>query len=885
MNTEEHEQVGPPTESLLDSPLSGDDANRDQQNSKKKPSWSIPKSSLRLLRRLTYSKICDACSPKGKPFIERLRTFASLDNIPLLRDTSFEPGEEWIKGALLCAWGAGAILAVNIILTVIAVGISYTKPSNRLNVESLVLYQGSCSRTEGWKTGLHLLINILSTGLLAASNYVMQCLCAPSRAATDLVHATHGWLDIGTMSLRNFARMDNRRKILWVTLLMSSLPIHMLFNSAVFSSIATTSFDKVIIPTDLASNESLVASRDAEKFLNHTGFGAEDIRKDLSNGALHNISLADCYSKLRREFNTEIGLLLLATNRDYTYGLSRGPANDTNTEDLNDIWRYRYTGSMEVPRMRFYPQDWHVSGLKHWTYPVWSFRDPDCTGTHDLSDDWQRYDEYYVQRANQYYDGRMPKESYIDLDSLFNYVFIYNPDESDLRSYLNTTLAWYNQTWASQLAVRIDKPIGSDDWGSYASLDPQVYASYCLIKRADQHCGLYLNLPICLAVISANIIKITCMYMAARTRHKDILLTVGDALASFLDRPDVTAKDKCLISWSDLKGRSARESHPIERIVATSTSIPLMIMQAERATPGGAYSTILPRDKRWYHAVGWRRWTVAIVFFLTCLAASIFLYVLGITYSDFSDPFGSDRGIGQPSVSTMMFHYHSVTALVLIANSPQLVFSILYYLCNSILSCMLVAAEYNGFASQRKTLRVSWPRGLQRSTYYLSIPWRYGIPLLGISVSLHWMLSQSIFLVVIHGLDAGNATVDWTESDYQACGYSPLAMFLTLIILVVAMAVLGGLAMRPLRSYMPLAAHCSFAIAAACHPPGDDHEASLKPVMWGEVPQARRHDDTSDDLSNGSSSESNRDGHGLRYAHCTFTSKEVISPCLNRFYR
>lgn len=34
---------------------------------------------------------------------------------------------------------------------------------------------------------------------------------------------------------------------------------------------------------------------------------------------------------------------------------------------------------------------------------------------------------------------------------------------------------------------------------------------------------------------------------------------------------------------------------------------------------------------------------------------------------------------------------------------------------------------------------------------------------------------------------------------------------------------------------MPLAGNCSLAISAACHPPLDDEDAALKPLMWGEV--------------------------------------------------
>lgn len=75
---------------------------------------------------------------------------------------------------------------------------------------------------------MHIIINILSTALLAASNYVMQCLSAPTRPDVNEAHTQRKWVDIGTFSIRNFGIMDTKRKFLWVLLFISSFPIHMM---------------------------------------------------------------------------------------------------------------------------------------------------------------------------------------------------------------------------------------------------------------------------------------------------------------------------------------------------------------------------------------------------------------------------------------------------------------------------------------------------------------------------------------------------------------------------------------------------------------------------------------------------------------------------------
>lgn len=46
---------------------------------------------------------------------------------------------------------------------------------DRLEEDRGVLYEGGCDRVRHLSTGLHLLVNILSTTLLGASNYGMVC--------------------------------------------------------------------------------------------------------------------------------------------------------------------------------------------------------------------------------------------------------------------------------------------------------------------------------------------------------------------------------------------------------------------------------------------------------------------------------------------------------------------------------------------------------------------------------------------------------------------------------------------------------------------------------------------------------------------------------------
>jgi hypothetical protein len=86
----------------------------------------------------------------------------------------------------------------------------------------------SCKRSKTVNTLLHILINIISTVLLAGSNYCMQCVMAPTRAQVDDAHQNRRWLDIGVPSIRNLWHTRWRNRALWGLLSVSSIPLHLL---------------------------------------------------------------------------------------------------------------------------------------------------------------------------------------------------------------------------------------------------------------------------------------------------------------------------------------------------------------------------------------------------------------------------------------------------------------------------------------------------------------------------------------------------------------------------------------------------------------------------------------------------------------------------------
>lgn len=91
-----------------------------------------------------------------------------------------------------------------------------------------ILFEGDCGVVKRWDTALHLIINILSTALLAASGFTMQCLSSPTREEVDLAHKYRQSLEIGLLSLTNLFHMRTWKAVFWTLLCLSSMPLHLL---------------------------------------------------------------------------------------------------------------------------------------------------------------------------------------------------------------------------------------------------------------------------------------------------------------------------------------------------------------------------------------------------------------------------------------------------------------------------------------------------------------------------------------------------------------------------------------------------------------------------------------------------------------------------------
>ncbi|KAL6229066.1 hypothetical protein BDW75DRAFT_235478 [Aspergillus navahoensis] len=153
---------------------------------------------------------------------------------------------------------------------------------------------------------------------------------------------------------------------------------------------------------------------------------------------------------------------------------------------------------------------------------------------------------------------------------------------------------------------------------------------------------------------------------------------------------------------------------------------------------------------------------------------------------------------------------------------------------------MALAVEWSSYEIRRKAC-----------AYFLSLPYRYAIPFMALSTLVHWLISQSLFLVSVE------------VSDIMTCGYSPVGVVSGLSVsgFVVA-CLIGIMGFKQSKSGMPVAGSCSLAISAACHPYVSAEREAMEhpgveylPLQWGVV-----------------------SGPFGTAEHCSFSSEEVGLP-------
>jgi hypothetical protein len=393
----------------------------------------------------------------------------------------------------------------------------YGKGSNAQDaLGQSILYRGNCETSAKANLWIHLAINIIGTGVLASSNFFMQSLVAPTRAEVDAAHRAGHWLEIGVQSLKNFRFLGWRKILFWSLFSLSSVPLHLVFNGCVLESKGTNGFTILLGTKSLVQGawrgESPISSWYDEgpgsnpALVQQAIAQAKPISESLtateSSSRWEEITLDVCMERYNKP---EVALTryrhVILVMQDYedfggnsTQGWKRGEVlkNTTGVSDLNV------------------------------TNPLWGVSGFSRTGKTGYNSPISHSTTDYPLRGRL--DARLPAN------------------------------VWYMHG-SSNVFDPISGVIVMDPkW--YTSKYRVMQVSYCISERYEALCRLSVANSLLLIVCIMCAFKCVLCFLVLKLRvwgDENPLMTPGDAIASFIARPDEETKGMCTLSSQDLK--------------------------------------------------------------------------------------------------------------------------------------------------------------------------------------------------------------------------------------------------------------------------------------------------------------------------------------------
>lgn len=354
--------------------------------------------------------------------------------------------------------------------------------------------------------------------------------------------------------------------------------------------------------------------------------------------------------------------------------------------------------------------------------------------------------------------------------------------------------------------------------------------THCLAQTGSTAtCSLELNGILLVVVLGLNVISVLATAAALFIHRGEPLVTLGDAITSFLRQPDPTTRGNCLLTRENLSSN----------------------MGGWGFTDGKYW---LPSHSRnfWFRAPSLRQWLAAFFWWLAATALVTGVLVLTIvSYEPFLSPMLSPFG-APDAHTTYLLPSPSVSgpALAMVASLPQILLAGLYFSVNGLLTAYFLTREscrYAIYASgpAQHRLRVSADaEGEQATSLYLTLPRPVSWGLAIWFMAMGFVLSQMCFAVVLQSSPSAAA-----QQAMKGFGFSGVASAVLLTMLLVLFAVVGALGFlmvpntvmadgRQLGNPLFLeGGSCSAVISARCHPLADETDVWKRKVCWGVVPE------------------------------------------------
>ncbi|KAI0421145.1 hypothetical protein F5X98DRAFT_330231 [Xylaria grammica] len=277
------------------------------------------------------------------------------------------------------------------------------------------------------------------------------------------------------------------------------------------------------------------------------------------------------------------------------------------------------------------------------------------------------------------------------------------------------------------------------------SLHPNIDVSldYCLAQPFEATCMIGASGPFLFTVSVCVWVKTLMAIIVARRLRGPALVTPGDAIESFIRYPDEATVGRVTLGQPNMGLEILQlvrrlESWHFNPEAAVYLESVLRQPRPWRKTGRSGFRSVRRSD--WlssYIVVGG---VFGVAFFLFSIALKSYCWSLS----------SSIRPIGEDNESSLSTNA-PVLVSIIIANSPQLLLTLGYFAYNNMFTRLAMAREWFSYASSAQPLRVTDPHGEQVSTYRLQLPYRYSVPLLVLRTGLHWMVSNTFHSTIVYG--------------------------------------------------------------------------------------------------------------------------------------
>lgn len=375
------------------------------------------------------------------------------------------------------------------------------------------------------------------------------------------------------------------------------------YNSAVFSALGTNQYSVLHAYANFDFNNPPNNDPDyAYCFEQNVAMNISSFSSKMSE--FDHLNTQECIDTYAADFITDRGTLIIVTNNSTDNGWLRHVAIVNPLENMNDPFEWMCENN-GVSCTKDDLDNWSLKSRP------WSAFLLNVTVFSDIT-----YTFNVDAPKSEIMDLASSPDEHEDLSNLFEFMQHWPPEE-ELRQHLNAS-HWKNSSWSRNIIIQepdVVCPSKPDGW-PINPLPDAFPVDYCLSQKIDERCQLLFSLPICFAVIFCNAIKVVCMFLTAHDDRKEIFLTVGDAISSFVSNPDRTTESRCLLSKSNIEKGPRPWSASLN----------------DNDFPHEEPAARLPGKKRWMKTVSISYWTVTITLYAHLNLAAIFPCMLLLTY-------------------------------------------------------------------------------------------------------------------------------------------------------------------------------------------------------------------------------------------------------------